>query len=56
MKPTLLQACRTSLLTTLLAVALPQTGLAGTNGMFLGNGNGYMFRLSSSPLASSRGG
>jgi hypothetical protein len=57
MKVTLLQACRISLLTTFLAASFPEAGLAATTGAHLwGEGNGYVFRLSSTPLAPSRGG
>jgi hypothetical protein len=57
MKVTLLQTCRISLLTTFLAAILPEAGLAATTGSHLwGQGNGYLFRLSSTPLAASRGG
>jgi hypothetical protein len=57
MKVRLLQACRISLLTTFLAAIVPEAGLAATTGSHLwGEGKGYVFRLSSTPLAPSRSG
>jgi hypothetical protein len=57
MTATLLHTCRISLLTTLLAAISPQAGLAaGIVGMSRwGDGNLFVFQLSSTPLASSRG-
>jgi hypothetical protein len=56
-KATSLQTCRISLLTVFLAAMFPEAGLAGTAGINLsGEGFGYMFQLSSTPLESSRGG
>lgn len=57
MKGTLFPTGRIVLLTLLLAASFPQAGLAGLTGTPLeGWGIPFVFRLSSTPLESSRGG
>ncbi len=57
MNVTLRKTCRIALLTTLLTASFPQAGLAGNAGSaFEGRGTVYTFRISSTPLANSRGG
>lgn len=57
MKVALLPTCRIGLLTTLLAASFPEASLAGMAGSRLeGEGTRYVFRISSTPLAGSRGG
>lgn len=57
MRGTLLPACRIGLLTTLLAASFPQAGLAVISGSRLeAQGARFVFRVSSNPLADSRGG
>lgn len=64
MNVTLLQTCRIGLFTMLLTASFPEAGLAGIAGTlfegkgnrFEGKGNRYVFLVSSTPLASSRGG
>ncbi len=56
MKETSLQTCRIDLLAAFLAAIVPQACLASTAGVNLsGEGFGYVFQLSSTPLESSRG-
>lgn len=57
MKATPLPTCRIALLTALLAASCPQAGLGGNVGAASeGRGIVYTFRISSTPLANSRGG
>jgi hypothetical protein len=56
MKAASLQKCRIGLLATLLATISAQAALASISGLSLsGEGFGYVFQLSSTPLESSRG-
>lgn len=57
MNGTLFPTCRIALVALLLAASFPEAGLAGLTGTSLERGGiPYVFRLSSTPLASSPGG
>ncbi len=65
MKGTLPETLRIGMLSTLIAASFPEAGLAGLNNThpaglpgtrFQGEGSRFVFLVSSTPLASSRGG